>query len=295
MTRKAATQSSATDLRRQVLSVGERLSRQQRVVAEYLLANSQEVPFLSVPELAERTGTSEATVVRLCQRLGYSGYAEMKMALVDSVRADMQAASRAGREAPALDIAKDSLAAMARLEQLNIQRTLEQVDRETFRAVATLLFNADHVFTFGLGISAYLADFASYLLTEHGLRATCLATRFTSPREQLVFLRPTDVVLAFSFPPYSSQTLEVLEEARERGAPSVVVTDRATAPAASLASQTLLASNHGMTFTNATASVDVLLNALVVEIASHHQGEAVEAFAQINRILRDQAGIVDEG
>lgn len=295
MARKPATQSSATDLRRQVLAVGERLSRQQRVVAEYLLANSQEVPFLSVPELAERTGTSEATVVRLCQRLGYSGYAEMKMALVDSVRADMQSASRAGRETPALDIGKDSLAAMARLEQLNIQRTLEQVDRETFRDVASLLYKADHVFTFGLGISAYLADFASYLLTEHGLRSTCLATRFTSPREQLVFLRPSDVVLAFSFPPYSSQTLEVLEEAGERGSPTVVVTDRATAPAASLATQTLLASSHGMTFTNATASVDVLLNALVVEIASHHQGEAVEAFAQINRILREQGGTVDEG
>lgn len=287
--------SSASDLRRQVLAAGDKLSRQQRVVAEYLLENSQEVPFLSVPELAERTGTSEATVVRLCQRLGYSGYAEMKMALVDHLRADMKAAASVGREEVSPDISKDSLTAMARLEQLNIQRTLENLDRTAFREAAALLFRADHVFTFGLGISAYLADFASYLLTEHGLRATCLATRFTSPREQLVFLRPSDVVLAFSFPPYSGQTLEVLEEASERGAPTIAITDKATAPAAALASTTLLAFSHGMTFTNATASVDVLLNALVVEIATRHKGVAVEAFAHINRILREQVGIVDDG
>ena len=142
--------------------------------------------------------------------------------------------------------------------------------------------------------AAYLADFASYLFTEHGLRTTCLATRFTSPREQLVVLRPTDLVLAFSFPPYSKQTLEVLAESDERGIPTVVVTDRATAPGVAIARNALVVSSHGMTFTNATASVNVLLNALVVEIASRHRGETVDALSRINRILREQTYLVDD-
>ena len=142
--------------------------------------------------------------------------------------------------------------------------------------------------------SAYLADFASYLFTEHGLRSTCLATRFTSPREQLVVLRPTDVVMAFSFPPYSKQTLEVLEESRSKGIPTIVVTDRATAPGVAVAQDALIVSSHGMTFTNATASVGVLLNAMVVEIASRHRGETVDALSRINKILREQTYLVDD-
>ncbi len=270
------------------------LSRQQRAVADYVLDHLREVPFLSVPELAERTGASEATIVRFCQRVGYSGYSDLKMDLVDALQDDIRA-SATGTGVPTVEeIGRDSLAAMAKLEQQNIERTLQSTDRKIFRNVAAALFKADHVFTFGLGISAYLADFASYLFTEHGLRSTCLATRFTSPREQLVVLRPGDIVVAFSFSPYSRQTLEVLEEAGEKGVPTVVVTDRATAPGVPVAQDALVVSSHGMTFTNATASVGVLLNALVVEIASRHRGETVDAISRINQILRDQTYLVDE-
>jgi DNA-binding MurR/RpiR family transcriptional regulator len=267
------------------------LSPQQRVIAEYFLGHMQEIPFLSVPELAERTGASEATVVRFCQRIGYSGYSDLKMALVDLAREEMKASSA---DYPTADDGKDFLSAMAKLEQHNIDRTLDSIDRPTFRQVAASLFKADHIFTFGLGISAYLADLAAYLFTEHGLRSTCLATRYTSPREQLVVLRPSDLVIAFSLPPYSKQTLEVLEESRDKGVPTVVVTDKTTAPGVALARDALVVSSHGMSFNNATSSVNVLLNALVIEIASRHRGETADAISRINRILREQTYAVDD-
>jgi DNA-binding MurR/RpiR family transcriptional regulator len=157
-----------------------------------------------------------------------------------------------------------------------------------------MLHDADHVFTFGLGISAQLAELASYLMTEHGLRANRLSTHFTSPREQLVTMRPGDVLLVFSFPPYSRQTLEMLEEARERGMRTVAITDRAAAPAVALAHKALRVSSHGMTFTNTTSSTTVLLNALAVEIASHHRDDTVDALSRINRIL-SEGGLLVEG
>lgn len=275
---------SKSGLRQQIVASAESLTRQQRVIADYLLEHLQEIPFLSSLELAERTGTSEATVVRLSQRIGYRGFSELKMALIDVLREE-----RPTEPAPDYQLGshldKDVLAAMARLEQHNIARTLDSIDRETFDAVARLLGGADLVFCFGLGISAYLADLASYLLTEHGVRASSQGARFTSPREQLVVLRPTDVVLVFSFQPYSPQSLEVLEEARARGLDSVAVTDRATAPAAGLATHALTVSCEGMTFTNTTASIDVLLNALAVRIAANRHGESMEVLSHINQIL----------
>ncbi len=287
-------ENSRGGIRERVARHAAELSRQQRAVADYVLDHLREVPFLSVPELAERTGASDATVVRFCQRVGYSGYADLKMDLVDDLQAGILSSATTSGVPTVEEIGRDSLAAMAKLEQQNIERTLQSADRKIFRKVAAALFKADHVFTFGLGISAYLADFASYLFTEHGLRSTCLATRFTSPREQLVVLRPSDIVVAFSFSPYSRQTLEVLEEAGDKGVPTVVITDRATAPGVSVADDALVVSSHGMTFTNATASAGVLLNALVLEIASRHRGETVDAISRINQILRDPTYLVDE-
>lgn len=287
----AAEASSYNTLRERLLSHFNELSRQQRSIAEYLLENLQEVPFLSVPQLAERSGASEATVVRLCQSIGFSGFSDMKMAVVENLREEMKSQTAVR---PDESGHTDVLGAVAQLERHNIDQTLAAIDRRDFQNIATTLFRADHVFTFGLGISAHLAELAAYLLTEHGLRCNAFGTHFTSPREQLITMRTTDVLLVFSFPPYSRQTLEVLEEAAERGMKTIAVTDRVTAPAALAASQSLVVSSHGMTFTNATASTNVVLNALVVEIASRHRGNAVDALSKINRILRDKSYLVDD-
>jgi DNA-binding MurR/RpiR family transcriptional regulator len=281
-------------LRERIVEHSGELSRQQRVIADFLLARLQEAPFMSTFDIAEQTGASEATVVRFAQRIGYTGYAQLKMALVETLREER--ARQGGDEptAPRQDIHRDSLAAVARLAQHNIARTVEEMDRRALRDAAAALFRSDHIFTFGLGISAHLADLAAYLFTEHGLRANSLATRHTSPREQLATLRASDVVLAFSFPPYSRDTLEVLQDAADRGVPTIAVTDRATAPAVALARHALLVSSQGMTFTSSTAAVDVLLDALVVEIGSHHRDETMAALARINRILDSQTTIAGD-
>lgn len=287
------TPGSFGSLRERLLSHIPSLSRQQRLIAEYLLDNLQEVPLLSVPQLAQRSGASEATVVRLCQRIGFSGFSDMKMEVVENLREEMQARATPGEAEHAG--ATDVLEAVAELERHNINLTLESIDREAFRAIAATLFEADHIFTFGLGISAHLAELAAYLFTEHGLRANRFSTHFTSPREQLVTMRPSDVLLAFSFPPYSRPTLDVIGEANERGMKTLAVTDRLSAPAVAAAGQALVVSTHGMTFTNATASTHMLLNALVVEIASRHRGETVDALSSINRILSDRPDLVNDG
>jgi DNA-binding MurR/RpiR family transcriptional regulator len=290
---KAVDSTTYGSLRDRLLTHVNQLSRQQRLIAEYLLDNLHEVPFLSVPQLAQRSGASEATVVRLCQSIGFNGFSDMKMAVVETLREELNT-PRPGGNADSIDAPEENvLEAVAELERHNITAPLQGIDREAFNRVAATLYEADHIFTFGLGISAHLAELAAYLFTEHGLRSNSFGTHFTSPREQLVTMRSSDVLVAFSFPPYSRQTLQVLTEAARRGMKTVVITDRLSPPAVPAADDALIVSTHGMTFTNATSSTNVVLNALIVEIASSHRGDTVDALSRINRILQDRSEVVD--
>jgi len=266
------------------------LSRQQRNIATYLLDHLNEVPFLSVPKLAERTGASEATVVRLCQSIGFSGFSALKRALVESLREE---GASPVREAGDQEAPRDPIELVAELDRHNIRRTVERADRAAFTEIAEALCQADHIFTFGLGVSAHLAAFAAYQFTEHGLRSHCLETTFSTPREQLVTLRPGDLLFVFSFPPYSRQALEVLEEGKRRRLATVAITDRPSAPAAVLADHALVAASDGVLLNNSTTGSLLLLNALLVEVASRHQGKTVEALSRINRILESQDFLVD--
>lgn len=286
-----------SDFKKLVLRHFEELPPQQQSIAEYLLEHLREAPFLSVPELARRAGASEATVVRFAQRIGYSGFSSLKMDLMEAVRE--RVAPRGGDGgagelfAQAPEGVDDTLASVARQEIANIQRTLQDLEPDVFQRVASVVFKADHVFTFGLGISAHMAEVASYLFLQIGLRSTTLTTRCSSPLEQLVALRPSDLLFVFSFPPYSRQTLDMVQRVQDRGIPSVAVCDRLTAPVATLARHVLPVRSDNMMFTNSFAAVSVLLNALVTEIALRYRDHAVEAVSQINHILSEDDQLIE--
>ena len=284
---------SEEDFRNRIRERYEHLPRQQQLVAGYLVDHIQEVPFLSIPELADRSGASEATVVRFAKRVGYTGFSDLKVALLEALR-ERVVSGKPTPELPQRSNELESLQAVARQETQNIQRTLEELDRDALRDVATAMFNSDHVYVFGLGISSHFADLLGYLLAQIGLRATTLSTRHSSPLEQLLPLRSTDLLVIFSMPPYSKPSLDMLRHCRERGIPTLAITDKVTAPAANLADRALTVRTDNLLFTNAFGAVATLLNALITEIAVRHQDHAFDALTKINRILaQDRAVIAD--
>lgn len=278
-----------SELRDLVLQHADELPPQQRVIADYLLEHTGRVPFLSVPALALKVGVSEATVVRFAQRLGFSGFTELKMALVDLVQERLAAADPGGG---VHELPEDVLDAVAALETGNIQRTLNGIDRRLFDGVARMIVAADHVYAFGMGISSYLVDLACYNLMQVGIRAVALSARSTSPCEPVVLMSERDVVLVLSFPPYSRQSLDLLREAAARGVGTIAVTDRPTSPAARQARLALVVKSDNMMFTNAVAAVTVLFNALAAHISTIDRSKALAAISGINRVLADEPTVL---
>ena len=57
----------------------------ERKVAEYILEEPQNTIRLNVTELAEASGVSDATVIRMCKKLGYTGFYQMKICLAEEL------------------------------------------------------------------------------------------------------------------------------------------------------------------------------------------------------------------
>ncbi len=286
---------SEADFRALVVERYESLPPQQQSVADFLLGRAREAALLSVPEIARATGASEATIVRFAQRLGYAGFTPLKAELVEALRA--RVSGKAAR-LPAEDLLagedRDTLAAVARLESANVGQSIDELDREEFRRAAASLVEAELIYVFGLGISAHLAEMLVYLLVQVGARASVVSTSFSSPLEQLVTMRRGDALVAFSFPPYSRDTIELVRRASDEGLRCVAICDRPTAPVAKIARHALPMHSENMMFTNAFAAVSVLLNALTIEFALRNRDEAAEAVGRISEILARDEGVIDE-
>ena len=55
------------------------LSKKELETAEYMAAHQEQLIYSSITDLAERAGSSEATVTRVCGKLGYRGFQALKV------------------------------------------------------------------------------------------------------------------------------------------------------------------------------------------------------------------------
>lgn len=281
--------SREADFRRRVVDTYEELPKQQQLVADWVLDHLKEVPFASVPDMAARSGASEATVVRFAQRIGFEGFTGLRNELIEVLREEVRPEPK-GNPALVREPDGDTLAAIARQEAGNIHRSIDALDRAVVATVADALFEASHVYVYGRGISAHLAGIAAYLLMQLGRPASVVSPALGTPREALVTMRGADALLLFSFPPYSKDTVELARAAAKIGCAVVGITDRETAPIAPSCKYVLPVRCENMLYTSSISAVSALLNGLCTEIAVRHPEPIAAAVSRITALLEDDEG-----
>ena len=68
-----------------IRSIREEMSANEKKLADYILSNSALLRDYSSIQLAKAVGVSQSSVVKFCQKLGYKGYPDLKLAIHDAV------------------------------------------------------------------------------------------------------------------------------------------------------------------------------------------------------------------
>jgi DNA-binding MurR/RpiR family transcriptional regulator len=110
----------------------DRLTRGERLVAEVVLSEPQTVAFGTLASVAESTGTSGTTIIRLAAKLGMDGFGELQSRVQEELAAQLRPAQQRIREPGSRDVVALALA----FELENLQDTLGRVDRASFNAAA---------------------------------------------------------------------------------------------------------------------------------------------------------------
>jgi DNA-binding MurR/RpiR family transcriptional regulator len=275
-----------TNVRERIRKHYETLSKNNLAIADWMMENFEAVPFMSVQELAERIGLSVASIVRFSQRIGYSGFSDLKDAISEGVVDQLNAV-----RIPKLDElgheGENILVRVANQDIGNIRDTLTEIDADSFDLAVTRILKARRIYTIGLGLSYILARLMSYQLRQTGQNARVFRHDESTFNEETLFLEPDDLVVAFSFPPYSRETIDLCERLAKLGMATLLVTDRRTAPGAMHARQVLVVHSENMLYTNSVSAISVLLNAISTECARRNPERAREIITQVNRLAEE--------
>ena len=259
-------------------------SKGQKRIARYIRESYDKAAFMTANRLGKTVGVSESTVVRFAVDLGFDGYPSMQKAMREMVLNRLTSVQR-------LEVASDrigdqdilSMVIQADIDKL--RRTGEQVSREDFNAAVQSILGAKRVYILGVRSAAPLASFLGYYLNYmfnnvHIVTASGSAEVF----EKIVGMKADDVVIAFSFPRYSSSIAKAAQYCRSTGAKVVAITDNRESPLGQCATHVLCAKSDMVSLVDSLVAPLSVVNALIVAIASKREKELHRTFEELEQI-----------
>jgi DNA-binding MurR/RpiR family transcriptional regulator len=258
--------SSATgqgDLEDKVVAALSQLSKKQKEIARFILDNQDFVAFASASDVADRTQTSAATVVRFCQALGYEGYVHLQESIRGWIPIHQTPVQRI-KEQLASPIPKEDLLTRAFASDIrNIERTAELTANGRLQAAVDEIGCARQILVIGDGAAAAVARFFAHALQVIGLPARSITCGGEPLAMALAFLQPEDLVICIGFWRNLRDVVGAILRAQEVGAKTIGVTDSRLSPLARLSDFPFLVTTDSVAHNLSLAAAISLLNGFV--------------------------------
>lgn len=221
----------------------DRMSAIERRIADFLLDNAQLLRDYSSQQLAEAVGTSQSSVVKFSQKLGFKGYPDLKFAIGEALARDASDDDAQPRQ-PATN---DPHAALADA----LWRAKSHAEAETrllnppakIDAIADAIRAADKVFVIGLGQDGIHARAFAIQLSLLGVLAIYHFDPVTAPAA-MSSADGDDVLIVFSEQGRQSALCRIAQLFHERHGVVVTVTRHSANPLRAYSDHSLLVSAH---------------------------------------------------
>ena len=262
-------------------------SKGQRRIADFIINEYDKAAFMTAHKLGEKTDVSESTVVRFAMELGFNGYPHMQKAMQKMIRNKLTTLQRI--EVTRSNFDKDDvLSSVMSYDVANVRQTLAGLSNDSFSKSVDTIVSAKCVYVIGLGscraLGIFLANYLKLLLIDVRLvSATSEAEIF----EELLNLNEDDVVIAFSFPRYSTRAVKAMHFAHSRGTKIIAITDSESAPFAHYATHLLLAHSDMATIVDSLVAPMSVINALVVAISLRKEEKITERLYELEKLWEE--------
>jgi DNA-binding MurR/RpiR family transcriptional regulator len=195
----------------------------ERMVADFVLANLEEIPHLSIKSLAQLSKTSDASVLRFCKTMGYSGYRSFIVSIsaslgsMDEERKDQYTDIQPGDDLSII------IANISRNNMKSIEDTLSVINRNEIARAVKVLRTCNRIVFFGIGASGLVCQDAEQKFS----RINKVCHTYTDGHSQLTaatLLGKGDVAFFVSNSGDTVEILDTLDIARKSGAQIIALT-----------------------------------------------------------------------
>jgi DNA-binding MurR/RpiR family transcriptional regulator len=274
------------DLMRTIQMKFPRLSKGQKLIAEYILKHYDKAAFMTAAKLGISVGVSESTVVRFANELGFSGYPKLQKALQELIKTRLTTVQR-------IELSNDyiseesALKGVLKSDMENIRATLEKINHKNFEEVVNRIFEAKKIYIIGLRSSTALAEFLGFYLNLILDNVKIVGYGISDIFEQMINISEDDLLIGIGFPRYAARTIEALNFAQSRGTKVVALTDSLLSPLAAKADLTLIAQSNMASFVDSLVAPMSVINALIIAVGLREKQKISSTFNELENIWEE--------
>lgn len=201
------------------------LSSSLQSVARYIHDNREAILDATAMEIADATQTSDATVVRAVQALGFAGLRDLKTTLAAWFGPALNSEEKMSVTVSELSCDINSgIDFVLGGHKRACDALSEPHNRQAVSQAVALLIGARQVALFGINASGILADYSARMFTRIGIPAVTLNRSGIALAEQLITLQRGDVLIMMAQKSAHREGLTTLKEAKRLGMPVILLT-----------------------------------------------------------------------
>lgn len=262
-------------------------SKGQKRIAALITESYDKAAFMTASRLGKEAGVSESTVVRFAMELGYEGYPQMQKAMQEMVLNRLTSVQRMGITSDRLG-SQDVVSTVLHSDAEKLRQTCDTVDRAVFQKAVDSILNAKNIYIIGVRSASALSSFFGYYLHYMFDRVHVITNSSAGEvMEQLVNVHSGDTVVAFSFPRYSSSTVQAVAYCHSVGAKVFGITNSMVSPLAEHCDGVLVAKSDMVSIVDSLTAPLSLVNALVVALAAGKEEALRNTFEKLERIWQE--------
>lgn len=262
------------------------MSKTQKKIANFITGNPSEAAYHNGKSLALAAGVSQASLIRFCTFLGYSGFPQMHRDLQELARAQDNMRERVRRSYKAYGEKEEGVAKIFHDDMDRIEQSLEKLDMKDFFQTCSEMVLADRIYIIASRSAAALGSFFQYYLNM-ALGNVMLVTEEGQSADILSGLRHQDMVIGITFSRYASRTLALFRYASERGANTVAITDTEFSPVKEYARHIFYTCTAMPTYLDSFAAPVSLINAFLTEIGRMRNIELEHRVSELDNFYKE--------
>ena len=274
----------AQDISQRIRFYYGKLSKGQKLIANVILNDYDKAADMTASRLGQLVGVSESTVVRFANQLGYEGYSEFQHAVQELARTRLTPIQR-------IELTKKRLGRGNILEKVmesdiaKLKYTMDNIDIEAFYATVDALLSAKTIYIMGARSTEPIAKMLYYNLSLIFDNVRFIESKSTAEVfEQMFTIGKSDILVAFSFPRYSSMMVNAVKYAVNNSAKVAVITDSQISPLVEYATYLLKAQSDMASFMDSLVAPLSIINAIIVEITNRKEKEITERFDRLEKV-----------